>query len=97
MANNGGFRFSRRQFVQLLRRCGDDDPQWLEVVDGMAEAVAQDWQVQRYADSRGLGLVLAGMSITQCPLVILVSDCASRRHAPPSNVLAGYTTEHFGL
>jgi len=68
-AHPGGERPDPDEFEQLLRRCGSDDPQWLEIADGIAHAVAQDWQVQQYADSLGLGAGVSGYIYHTVPVV----------------------------
>jgi ADP-ribosylglycohydrolase len=57
------------QFLELLRACGEHEPQWLAIVEGMSKAVAAEWSVQAYADSLGLQKGVSGFIYHTVPVV----------------------------
>ena len=57
------------EFLGLLRACGEQEPEWLRIVDAMARAVAEDWPVQAYADSLGLQKGISGYVYHTVPVV----------------------------
>ena len=57
------------EFLGLLRACGEQEPEWLGIVDAMARAVAEDWSVQAYADSLGLQKGISGYVYHTVPVV----------------------------
>lgn len=56
-------------FLELLRAAGEQEPQWLAIVDEMRSAVAQDGSVQAYADSLGLQKGVSGFIYHTVPVV----------------------------
>ena len=56
-------------FLELLRACGEHEPQWLAIVEDMRDALAGDWSVQAYADSLGLDKGISGFIYHTVPLV----------------------------
>ena len=57
------------QFLELLRTSGEQEPQWLAIVEDMTRAVVGDWSVQAYADSLGLSKGVSGFVYHTVPVV----------------------------
>jgi ADP-ribosylglycohydrolase len=56
------------EFLELLRACGENEPQWLAIVEDMSRAVAEGWSVQAWADSLGLQKGISGFIYHTVPV-----------------------------
>jgi ADP-ribosylglycohydrolase len=69
MRTGSGERPAVGEFLGMLRACGERQPEWLAIVDGMAGAIADDCSVQAYADRLGLNKGISGFIYHTVPVV----------------------------
>ena len=58
------------EFIALLRSCAQEDPEWQDLVAGIARAVAEDRTVSEYADSLGLQRGITGYMYRTVPVAV---------------------------
>jgi ADP-ribosyl-[dinitrogen reductase] hydrolase len=58
------------QYIHMLRRCGEDDEEWQQLVEGVQQGLAQGMSVQQYADSLGQQKGISGYVYRTVPVAL---------------------------